>query len=89
VSERLPAVDELRCIEVVELATTYLDGALDDTQRSRVDAHLRGCAGCRAAMDQFRTVKRLAGRLTAADVADLDPYIRDRLLTTLRSPRRK
>jgi len=89
VSARPPTNDELRCIEIVELATAYLDGALENTQRSDVEAHLSGCAGCRAAMDQFQTVKRLAGRLTAADVADLDPFIRDRLLATLRSPRRK
>jgi anti-sigma factor RsiW len=89
VSALPPAEAELRCIEVVELATAYLDRALDDTHRSRMDAHLSGCAGCRAAMDQFQTVKRLAGRLTAADVADLDPFIRDRLQATLRSLRRK
>jgi anti-sigma factor RsiW len=89
VSDRLPTDDELRCIEVVELATPYLDGALDEVERSRIDAHLAGCAGCSAAMDQFRTVKRLSGRLTAADVADLDPFVRDRLLSTLRTPRRK
>jgi predicted anti-sigma-YlaC factor YlaD len=58
-------------------------------ERSRIDAHLASCDGCRAAMDQFQTVKRLTGRLTAADVADLDPYVRDRLLATLTSPRRR
>jgi hypothetical protein len=31
---------------------------------------------------------RLAGRLTVADVADVDPLIRDRLTATLRVPRR-
>jgi predicted anti-sigma-YlaC factor YlaD len=89
VSDRPPTEDDLRCIEVVELATPYLDSALDEEERSRIDAHLAGCAGCRAAMDQFGTVKRLSGRLTPADVADLDPFVRDRLLSTLRAPRRK
>jgi anti-sigma factor RsiW len=88
-NERVQTDDELRCIEVVELATPYLDGALDADERARIDTHLSGCAGCRAAMDQFRTVKRLTGRLTAADVADLDPFVRDRLLSTLRAPRRR
>ena len=88
-TDRSPADDELRCIEAVELATAYLDAALDDVATARVDAHLAGCAGCRAAMDQFRTVKRLTGRLTAADVADIDPFVRDKLLTVLRAPRRR
>jgi hypothetical protein len=44
---------------------------------------LPGCA------HQFQTVIGLAGRLTATDVADVDPLIRDRLTSTLRVPRRR
>lgn len=81
--------DDLRCIEFVSLVTAYLDGQVDQQQRRRVDKHLQGCRGCQAALDQFQTVIRLAGRLTAADVADLDPLLRDRLTATLRVPRRR
>lgn len=87
-SQQSPTEDDLRCVEVVELATAYLDGAVEGLQRERVDAHLATCAGCQAAMDQFQTVKRLTGRLTVADVTDLDPFIRDRLLRTLRITRK-
>ena len=80
--------DDLRCIEFVSLVTAYLDGEVDEEQRRRIDQHLGGCRGCRAALYQFQTVIRLAGRLTAADVADLDPLIHDRLTATLRVPRR-
>ena len=38
-------VDELRCLEVVELLTAYLDGALPDQARTQVDEHLRDCRG--------------------------------------------
>jgi anti-sigma factor RsiW len=81
--------DDLACIEVVELLSAYLDGQLDDELRRRVADHLIGCDGCTAALGQFETVKRLAGRLTADDVASLDPLVRDRLMTLLRIPRRK
>jgi hypothetical protein len=54
-----------------------------------MEHHLEGCAGCRAALGQIRTVIRLTGRLTAADVASIDPLIRDRLMSTLRVPRRR
>ena len=81
--------DDLRCIEFVSLVTAYLDGELDQQQRRRIDQHLEGCQGCQAALDQFQTVIGLAGRLTAADVADVDPLIRDRLTATLRAPRRR
>ena len=82
-------VDELRCLEVVELLTAYLDGALPDQARIQIDEHLRDCQGCRAALAQWRTVAELAGRLTPVDIASLDPYVRNRLMMTVRSPRRR
>jgi predicted anti-sigma-YlaC factor YlaD len=81
--------DDFRCIEFVSLVTAYLDGDVAQEQRRGIDQHLGGCRGCRAALNQFQTVIRLAGRLTAADVADVDPLIRDRLTATLRAPRRR
>ena len=86
---RLPPDDDVRCIDFVRVVSAYVDGELDDAERSRIERHLEGCEGCRAAVDQFETVIRLAGRLSPADVADLDPLIRDRLMTTLRIPRRR
>ena len=88
-SDRPGAEADLRCIEFAESVTAYLDGAVDDEHRRRIDSHLAGCAGCSAALDQFRTVIDLSGRLTAADVASVDPLLRDRLVATLRNPRRK
>ncbi|GAA4672808.1 hypothetical protein GCM10023215_00110 [Pseudonocardia yuanmonensis] len=84
-----PAGADDRCIELVELLTAYLDDSLDAQTRRRFDEHLEGCPGCRAALAQWRTVAGLAGRLTAAEVAGLDPYVRERLLATLRAPRRR
>jgi predicted anti-sigma-YlaC factor YlaD len=81
--------DDLRCVDLVRVVSAYLDGEVDDVQRARIERHLAGCAGCRAAVDQYRTVSRLAGRLTVEDVANTDPLIRDRLLATLRIPRRR
>jgi anti-sigma factor RsiW len=89
VSDRAPTDDDLRCVDFVEEISAYLDGELDDPERARIGRHLEGCPGCRAAIDQFQTVIRLGGRLSAADVAKLDPLIRDRLMGTLRVPRRR
>ena len=88
-NDRGSGTDYLRCIEFVSLVTAYLDGEVNQEQRRRIDTHLEGCRGCRAALNQFQTVIRLAGRLTAEDVADVDPLIRDRLTATLRVPRRR
>lgn len=84
-----PAGADQRCIELVELLTAYLEDALDEQTRRHFEEHLEGCAGCRAALGQWRTVAGLAGRLTTADVADLDPYVRERFLATLVAPRRR
>lgn len=80
--------DDLRCIEVVDMVTAYLDGEVSKDQRRRIDHHLDGCQGCQAALHQFRMVIRLGCRLSPADVRSIDPLIRDRLTATLRAPRR-
>ena len=88
-TDRMSDSDDLRCIDLVRVVSAYLDGEVDEDQRARIERHLEGCGGCRAAIDQFQTVIRLAGRLSAADVATIDPLIRDRLMATLRTPRRR
>jgi anti-sigma factor RsiW len=55
---------ELTCQELVELVTDYLEGVLPPADRSRFEAHLAGCRGCRAYLRQVRQTIRLAGRLT-------------------------
>ncbi len=89
VTDSSQAEDDLRCVEFVEVVTAYLDGAVDEEQRRRIDSHLAGCAGCTAALDQFRTTINLSGHLTAADVAGVEPLLRDRIEATVRLPRRK
>jgi predicted anti-sigma-YlaC factor YlaD len=84
-----PDPDDLQCRELVDTLTEYLDGTVSERQRMHIEQHLEGCEGCRVALDQFRTVIRLAGRLTPADVARIDELVRDRLLATLRVMRRR
>jgi anti-sigma factor RsiW len=82
-------LEDLQCIEFVELITAYLDDALSDDLRARIDAHLDTCPGCPAAIDQLRTVVSLTGQLTESDVEGLDPVERDALLSTFRRLRRR
>jgi predicted MFS family arabinose efflux permease len=44
----------LRCVDVVELLTDYLEGALGKLARRRVDNHLAGCGPCRLYLEQMR-----------------------------------
>jgi anti-sigma factor RsiW len=53
----------MRCRDVVELMTAYLDGALSAADRARFEKHISGCDGCRAYLAQLRTARMLMGRV--------------------------
>ena len=60
---------ELSCQELVELVTDYLDGALTPAERARFDAHIAGCDGCRAYLEQIRATVALTGTLAPEQLA--------------------
>ena len=71
----------LKCRQLVELITDYLDGTLSEPDRARVDAHLLGCRGCAGFLEQTRTTIRLTGRLT---IESISPTAREELLQAYR-----
>ena len=56
-------LQDLRCSELVELVTEYLDDAVDDAMWARIDDHLRLCEGCRSYLDQMRSTVAALGRI--------------------------
>ena len=56
--------DDLACTEEVELMTDYLEGALPDAERRRLELHLETCPGCTEYLEQMRTVAGSLGGLT-------------------------
>jgi anti-sigma factor RsiW len=56
---------EMPCQELVETVTAYLDGALDATDRRRLEDHLAVCGECRAYVDQIRMVITATRRIGA------------------------
>jgi anti-sigma factor RsiW len=73
--------DQLSCQELVELVTDYLDGALPPAERVRFDAHIAGCDGCHAYLEQIRATIALAGSLLPEQ---LDPAAEAALLGAFR-----
>lgn len=61
---------DLTCIEVVELVSDYLDGALDPQTHQRVEQHLELCPGCRVYVEQVRQTVRALGRLPDDGLAE-------------------
>jgi len=60
----------MKCRDVVELMTDYLEGALSDADRARFEDHIAGCDGCRAYLEQLRETRKVAGRLASEPVPE-------------------
>ncbi len=72
----------LRCRDVLERLSDFLDGELDATAVARVQAHLRGCDRCERFGGQIGTqVADLRRELAAPPPLDMDlaGRLRDRL----------
>jgi anti-sigma factor RsiW len=72
----------LTCRQFVDLVTEYLEGGLSPADRARFEAHLRGCHGCNAYLEQMRTTIAMAGRLCEDD---LTASMRETLLAAFRN----
>lgn len=75
----------LRCRDIVELLTEYLEEGLDPATAATLEAHLAGCRPCTAFLKTFRGAVQTARRLKEED---LPPELRERLLTFLRQQTR-
>lgn len=84
-----PQHEDLRCIDVVEMLTAYLDGALDEGTATAFEHHLAGCTGCSTALTQWRTTIRLTSRLSEAEFTAIDPLVRHRFIAAVHELRRR
>jgi anti-sigma factor RsiW len=62
--------EDLPCVDFVELATEYLEGALPVDQRLIVEHHLAFCSPCVDYLEQMRAVIRATGTLREEDVPE-------------------
>jgi hypothetical protein len=74
--------DALICQELVELATDYLEGTLDDRDLQLLEQHLGDCAGCSEYLEQLRATILISGTLQAATIA---PEAESALLSAFRA----
>ena len=52
-------VIEISCIEVWREISNYIDGDIDAELRTRMEAHFKVCAHCKAVVDGTRNVVKL------------------------------
>jgi hypothetical protein len=74
----------MRCIELVEVVTEWMEGALDDEDRVLLEAHLVICGSCAAYVAQLRVVPVLLRRQAPGGPS---PAARAALLDALRRAR--
>jgi anti-sigma factor RsiW len=67
---RLRRRRELVCRDVVTLLTDYLEGALDERQRRRLEAHLAACPHCSEFLRQLRDTIAAAGHVEPEAIDD-------------------
>jgi anti-sigma factor RsiW len=79
-----PPIDDVPCIEFVEVITDYLDGALPTDETRRLEEHLAICTGCESALAQFRELIRLSGRVAESDIDALTPEQREPVMAAFR-----
>jgi anti-sigma factor RsiW len=77
-------MSDVACIDEVELITDYLEGALPDAERRRLEEHLELCPGCTEYLEQMRAV---AGSLGGLREESIPPALRDTLIATFRRGR--
>jgi predicted anti-sigma-YlaC factor YlaD len=60
----------ITCRELISFLLEYLDGALDEVERERFEAHLRVCASCTAYLRTYELTIRM-GRAASMDDCDV------------------
>jgi anti-sigma factor RsiW len=73
---------DLVCRQAVELMTDYLEGALPEHDRARLETHLAGCSHCSEYLAQIRDVVGAAGQI---EPDDLPPEALDDLVALYKS----
>ncbi|HWT25175.1 MAG TPA: zf-HC2 domain-containing protein [Solirubrobacteraceae bacterium] len=74
----------IRCQEVVEVITDYLEGTLSPEHIAIFEAHLALCEGCQWYLDQMRITIALVGRVEEEEVP---AELRDTVLAAFRDRR--
>ena len=73
---------QLRCVELVEMVTDWMEDGLDDAARATVEEHLAVCPPCSAYVTQLRQATVVLRDLEIADAPP--PAARAELLRMFR-----
>jgi len=79
-----PDLSDLRCREIAELLTDYIEGRLPQATQELIDWHMDACPPCVAFLNTFRSTLKAVRQLP--DLPPVPSELRQRLLAVLRDP---
>ncbi len=71
----------MTCKEMETRLAGLIDGALDEGDRERVEAHLKSCEGCRKALEELKASDALVKRL---EEVEPPPWLKTRVMARVR-----
>ena len=77
---------DIRCHQIVELVTDYIEGGLDEQDRTRFEMHILVCRGCENYLDQMRRAAEVTGEVPDEEP---EPEQMEELLDAFRSWHRR
>jgi predicted anti-sigma-YlaC factor YlaD len=60
----------MQCEEIRPLLMAYLDGEIEEKDKSEVEKHLSGCKNCRQEYQSFAKLKEVTNSMRFADLSD-------------------
>jgi anti-sigma factor RsiW len=78
----------MTCLELSQIVTDYLEGALPLPERARFDLHLALCPECRRYLEQMEQTVAALGRIPDAPIpAEIEAKLLERFRDWKREPR--
>lgn len=74
----------ITCADALDLMTVFLDEALGDDDRQRLQTHLAGCEACSVYLDQLKQTVEVVATVKGADSYAVDDQTMDELLERFR-----
>ncbi len=75
----------MKCHQVIDRLSSWLDGELAEAERQAVDRHVETCPACRLELDRLRADRQV---LVSASRPEEPPFLAARVMAEIRSTRR-
>lgn len=75
----------MRCDDIMELLSCYIDKEVSPAQRAAVEEHIKGCESCRKLAEEMASIRKAFSELVEADVP---PDLHEGIMMAIRGARK-